>query len=189
MLDLDATDDAVHGRQEGHFFHGYYDHYCFLPFYVFAGDHLLIACLRPVDIGPAKHAGAILKLRVAPDALDQERHKRLLVLERGLADHCRAPLVRAQDVLQTPRFQSRDGRSWNHAPVRHNAHPADPKALPQTLDDRQPPRRVNRVPGHHLGAHRPVHADRHHLPQVAAVMAGKTSPPSCARKTPMPAGR
>ncbi len=56
MLDFDATDDPVHGHQEGRFFHGYYDHYCFLPLYVFAGDHLLAAYLRRSDIDPAKHA-------------------------------------------------------------------------------------------------------------------------------------
>ena len=65
VLDIDATDDAVHGRQEGRFFHGYYDRYCFLPLYVFAGDHLLVAYLRPADIDPAKHAGAVLKLLIA----------------------------------------------------------------------------------------------------------------------------
>ena len=64
VLDIDATDDAVHGRQEGRFFHGYYDRYCFLPLYVFCGDRLLVAYLRPADIDPAKHAGAILKLLV-----------------------------------------------------------------------------------------------------------------------------
>ncbi len=41
ILDFDATDDTVHGKQEGHFFHGYYDHYCFLPLYVFCKDQLL----------------------------------------------------------------------------------------------------------------------------------------------------
>ena len=64
VLDFDATDDPVHGHQEGRFFHGYYDHYCFLPLYVFAGDHLLAAYLRRSDIDPAKHAGAVLKLLV-----------------------------------------------------------------------------------------------------------------------------
>jgi len=46
VLDLDATDDPLHGQQEGRFFHGYYGHYCYLPLYVFAGDHLLCARLR-----------------------------------------------------------------------------------------------------------------------------------------------
>ena len=64
MLDFDVTDDAVHGHQEGRFFHGYYDHYCFLPLYVFADGHLLVACLRPSKTDGALHAWAILKLLV-----------------------------------------------------------------------------------------------------------------------------
>jgi Transposase DDE domain group 1 len=50
VLDLDATDDPLHGRQEGRFFHGYYGHYCYLPLYIFSGDHLLCARLRPSNI-------------------------------------------------------------------------------------------------------------------------------------------
>ena len=65
VLDIDATDDAVHGHQEGRFFHGYYDRYCFLPLYVFCGDHLLAAYLRPAGIDPAKHSLGILKLLAA----------------------------------------------------------------------------------------------------------------------------
>jgi len=65
VLDIDATDDAVHGSQDGRFFHGYYDHYCFLPLYVFCGDHLLVAYLRPANIDAARHGLAILKLLVA----------------------------------------------------------------------------------------------------------------------------
>lgn len=49
VLDLDATDDPVHGRQEGRFFHGYYGCYCYLPLYIFCGEHLLCARLRPSD--------------------------------------------------------------------------------------------------------------------------------------------
>ena len=64
VLDFDATDDAVHGRQVGRFFHGYYDCYCFLPLYVFCGDHLLVSYLRPSNIDGAKHAWAILALLV-----------------------------------------------------------------------------------------------------------------------------
>jgi hypothetical protein len=64
ILDFDATDDPVHGHQENRFFHGYYDSYCFLPLYVFCGDHLLVAYLRPSNIDPALHTGAILKLLV-----------------------------------------------------------------------------------------------------------------------------
>jgi hypothetical protein len=64
VLDFDATDDAVHGKQEGRFFHGYYDHYCFLPLYVFCRDQLLVSYLRPSKIDGAKHAWAILALLV-----------------------------------------------------------------------------------------------------------------------------
>ena len=64
VLDFDATDDEVHGNQVGRFFHGYYDSYCFLPIYVFCGDHLLAAYLRPSNIDAAKHSRAILKLLV-----------------------------------------------------------------------------------------------------------------------------
>jgi len=49
-LDFDATDDPLHGHQEGRFFHGYYDTYCYLPLYVFCGRHLLAAKLRPANI-------------------------------------------------------------------------------------------------------------------------------------------
>ena len=64
ILDFDATDDAVHGRQDGGFFHGYYDQYCFLPLYVFCKDQLLVSYLRPSKIDAAKHAWAILALLV-----------------------------------------------------------------------------------------------------------------------------
>jgi hypothetical protein len=64
ILDFDATDDPVHGEQEKRFFHGYYDHHCFLPLYVFCGDELLVAYLRPSDIDASKHSRAVLKLLV-----------------------------------------------------------------------------------------------------------------------------
>src|SRR5271167_4629677 len=57
ILDLDATDDPLHGHQEGRFFHGYYDCYCYLPLYVFCGRHLLAAKLRPSNIDAS--AGAV----------------------------------------------------------------------------------------------------------------------------------
>jgi len=54
VLDLDATDDPLHGTQEGRFFHGYYGHYCYLPLYIFCGDHLLLARLRCSGIDAAQ---------------------------------------------------------------------------------------------------------------------------------------
>ena len=63
-LDFDATDDAVHGKQEGRSFNGYYDHYCFLPLYVFCKDQLLVSYLRLSNVDGAKHTWAILSLLV-----------------------------------------------------------------------------------------------------------------------------
>jgi hypothetical protein len=60
VLDLDATDDVVHGQQLGRFFHGYYKNYCFLPLYIFCGDHPLLSLLRPADIDAS--AGAVKQL-------------------------------------------------------------------------------------------------------------------------------
>jgi len=60
VLDLDATDDPVHGNQWGKFFHGYYKSYCFLPLYIFCGEHLLAAKLRPADVDGA--AGSVKQL-------------------------------------------------------------------------------------------------------------------------------
>src|SRR6478672_5524389 len=57
ILDLDATDDPLHGHQEGRFFHGYYDCHCYLPLYVFCGRHLLAAKLRRSNIDAS--AGAV----------------------------------------------------------------------------------------------------------------------------------
>lgn len=64
ILDFDATDDRVHGNQEGRHFHGYYGDWCFLPLYVFCGEQLLVSYLRPSNIDAARHSWAILKLLV-----------------------------------------------------------------------------------------------------------------------------
>ena len=61
ILDLDATDDPLHGHQEGRFFHGYYDGYCYLPLYVFCGRHLLVSKLRRSNIDAA--AGLVVERR------------------------------------------------------------------------------------------------------------------------------
>jgi len=61
VLDLDATDDPVHGEQEGRFFHGYYGGYCYLPLYIFTGEHLLCARLRPSNIDAS--AGALEEIQ------------------------------------------------------------------------------------------------------------------------------
>ena len=62
ILDFDNTNNTIHGKQEGRFFHGYYDEYCFLPLYVYSGEKLVTAFLQPSDEDGAKHAGAVLKI-------------------------------------------------------------------------------------------------------------------------------
>jgi len=64
ILDFDATDYFTFGEQEHHHYHGHYRHDCFLPLYVFCGDHLLSALLQPSTVSGAHHAGALLKLLV-----------------------------------------------------------------------------------------------------------------------------
>jgi len=86
VLDFDATDDRVHGTQEGRFFHGYYDGYCFLPLYVFCEDRLLVAYLRPSNIDASKHTRAILRLLVR--RLRQAWPK-VRIIVRGDSGFCR----------------------------------------------------------------------------------------------------
>jgi hypothetical protein len=61
ILDVDATDDPLYGKQEGRFFHGYYGHYCYLPLYIFCGEFLLCARLRPSNIDGA--SGSVEELQ------------------------------------------------------------------------------------------------------------------------------
>jgi hypothetical protein len=91
ILDFDATDDAVHGGQEGREFHGYYDHYCFLPLYVFCGDQLLVSYLRPSKIDAAKHAWAILALLVKRL---RQAWPRVSILLRADSGFCRWKMLR-----------------------------------------------------------------------------------------------
>jgi len=91
ILDFDATDDEVHGNQEGRFFHGYYDHYCFLPLYVFCGQKLLCAYLRPANIDAAKHSWAILSLLVKRFRKEWPDVK---IIFRGDSGFCRWKMMR-----------------------------------------------------------------------------------------------
>ena len=61
VLDFDATDNPLHGEQEGRFYHGYYRDYCYLPLYVFSGRHILCAKLRPSNIDAAKGSLEVLQ--------------------------------------------------------------------------------------------------------------------------------
>ena len=91
ILDFDATDDAVHGEQDNRFFHGYYDHYCFLPLYVFCGHQLLVSYLRPSNIDGARHAWAILSLLVKRL---RQVWPRVKIIFRGDSGFCRWKMLR-----------------------------------------------------------------------------------------------
>ncbi len=90
ILDLDATDDPVHGHQEGRFFHGYYDSYCYLPLYIFCGRHLLAAKLRRSNIDAA--AGAVEEVQRIVNQI-RRRWPRTRILLRADSGFCREALM------------------------------------------------------------------------------------------------
>ena len=90
ILDLDATDDPLHGKQEGRFFHGYYGHYCYLPLYIFCGEFLLCARLRSSNIDAS--AGSVEELkRIAEQIRSAWPEVRMVV--RGDSGFCREELM------------------------------------------------------------------------------------------------
>jgi hypothetical protein len=90
VLDLDATDDPLHGRQEGRFFHGYYDCYCYLPLYVFCGSQLLAARLRRSNIDAS--AGAVEEVARIVDQI-RARWPRVNILLRADSGFARDALM------------------------------------------------------------------------------------------------
>lgn len=91
ILDLDATDDPIHGTQEGRFFHGYYDSYCYLPLYIFSGRHLLAAKLRRSNIDGS--AGAREEVERLVGRI-RRRWPRTRILLRADSGFCRDELMR-----------------------------------------------------------------------------------------------
>lgn len=90
VLDLDATDDPLHGRQSGRFFHGYYNCYCYLPLYVFCGSHLLCAKLRPSNIDAA--AGSVKQLERIVGQI-RAQWPRVKIVVRGDSGFCREGIM------------------------------------------------------------------------------------------------
>src|SRR5713101_7215425 len=90
ILDLDATDDPLHGKQEGRFFHGYYGHYCYLPLYIFCGEFLLGARLRPSNIDAA--AGSVEELQRIVAQI-RSVWSRVRIVVRGDSGFCREELM------------------------------------------------------------------------------------------------
>jgi hypothetical protein len=90
ILDLDSTDAPLHGNQEGRFFHGYYGHYCYLPLYIFCGEHLLCARLRPANIDGA--AGSVEEVARLVKQLRQAWPE-VRIIVRGDSGFCREELM------------------------------------------------------------------------------------------------
>ena len=89
-LDLDATDDPLHGQQEGRFFHGYYGHYCYLPLYIFCGEDLLCARLRESNIDGCE--GAVEELERIVGQI-RRRWSDVEIVVRGDSGFCREELM------------------------------------------------------------------------------------------------
>jgi len=90
VLDLDATDDPLHGQQEGRFFHGYYGDYCYLPLYIFCGEHLLCARLRRSNLDASE--GCVEELERIVGQIRQ-RWPGVRVILRGDSGFCREELM------------------------------------------------------------------------------------------------
>src|SRR5215203_7430864 len=123
VLDLDATDDPIHGHQLGRFFHGYYKGYCYLPLYIFCGDHLLCARLRPSDIDAS--AGVVKQLkRIVAQIREVWPHVKIII--RGDSGSCREEILRwCEDngvdyvlgLAQNPRLKAMIGPEQEQARV------------------------------------------------------------------------
>lgn len=124
-LDFDATDDPLHGHQEGRFFHGYYRCYCYLPLYIFCGEHLLCARLRPSNVDGA--AGSVEELeRIVTQIRARWPTTRIVI--RGDSGFCRDAIMswcEAQEVgyvlglARNPRLHRALGREMAEAQAEH----------------------------------------------------------------------
>lgn len=90
ILDLDTTDVELHGKQEGRFFHGYYDEYCYLPLYIFSGDHLLCVRLREANIDAS--AGSLAEVERIVGQI-RARWPETRIILRGDSGFCRNELM------------------------------------------------------------------------------------------------
>ena len=90
VLDIDATDDPLHGQQEGRFFHGYYGHYCYLPLYITCGEHVLCCRLRPANID-ASHGSVEELMRIVAQIRAAWPGTRIVL--RGDSGFCREAIM------------------------------------------------------------------------------------------------
>ncbi len=171
VLDLDATDDPLHGHQEGRFFHGYYDCHCYVPLYVFCGRHLLAAKLRRSNIDAA--AGAVEEIaRIVGQV--RARWPRVRIVLRADGGFAREALM-AQVARKTA---STICSVWRGRPVSSSASTSSSPGPSMT------PRRAAAPP-----AASPTHHGRR---ATAGAAAGASSPRpngcrAAARRAPIPA--
>jgi len=141
VLDVDATDDPIHGHQLGRFFNGYYKHYCFLPLYIFCGDHLLCARLRPSDIDAS--AGALKQLQRIVARIRQVWPQVKMIVEQS--EQARVGYETTKQptrVFAELRYETRD--SWSRerrvvAKAEHLEKGANPRFVVTSLDLEQHP--------------------------------------------------
>jgi len=124
VLDLDATDTPLHGRQEGRFFHGYYDEYCYLPLYIFCGDQLLAVRLREANQDAS--AGSLPEVQRIVARL-RHRWPKVKILLRGDSGFCREELMRWCEenqvdyvfgLARNDRLRRRIGKAMRRAKVK-----------------------------------------------------------------------
>jgi hypothetical protein len=117
-LDLDATDDPLHGHQEGRFFHGYYDCYCYLPLYVFCGRYLLAAKLRRSNIDASAGAvdgqpGRLPVWTGAQRAADRRDHDgNRSSAHRGRSERQAGPPLQRLHLVDTGQLEPHASRRW-----------------------------------------------------------------------------
>jgi hypothetical protein len=132
VLDLDVTDTPLHGRQEGRFFHGFYDEYCYLPLYIFCGDQLLTVRLREANQDAS--AGSLAEIQRIVARL-RNRWPKVKIILRGDSGFCREELMRwCEDhrvdyvfgLARNDRLRRRIGKTMRRAKVqaKHTGRPA-----------------------------------------------------------------
>ena len=163
VLDLDATDDPLHGHQEGRFFHGYYDCYCYLPLYVFCGRHLLAAKLRRSNIDAS--AGAVEEVARIVGQI-RARWPRVEILLRADSGFARDELMAgARPTASTTSSASPATSAWSaRSPT------SSPRPRPRAWPSGGPARRFADFPWRTLDSwsrERRVVAKAEHLPKGA----------------------
>lgn len=126
VLDFDATDDPLHGNQEGRFFHGYYNCYCYMPLYVTCGDHLLVAKMRTSNRDASTGSVEVLEWLVARI---RARWPKVCIILRGDSGFCREPIMKwcedrglfyLLDLPKNERLTKAIGNEMYQVSIRHH---------------------------------------------------------------------